>query len=167
MTSNYISGISGGGAPVIGGGVAVSGGGGGCSVNTLYTSVQQPFRLNQIEKFNVEVRGQRCDIVKDSDLYFKIVDTISGFIILADNDDIINHGNNFSRSLKQLLERELLVNVEIIKIDTFKSNSWNLSFEDELVVGVSLNIDQTYINNYRDVETQQLIKMALTSSSAI
>jgi len=115
----------------------------------------------------VRVQGENCTFEKDSNLYFKIVDLISWMIInVVDRnsgsyslENMLKNGS-FKLAIQKLLEKELLTSVTVGRVEIFKSADMGL-FQREFNICIMLNINQLCINNYADIETQQMIDRAI------
>ena len=159
--------------------ISVRGNGGiggiGYNPNTCTTSYglgvngNSPFQRDNTPNFEVVISGSSyCKIEKDSELYFKIIDAISGMILnILDQNNGMHHffnlenigtNKNFADAVQKLLCQELLTSVNVIKVETFKDYQ---SMNDLIKIGITLQIDQKYIDNYSDIETQQLIDLAM------
>jgi len=117
------------------------------------------------QNFEVMIAGKNCNIEKDTDLYFKILDTISGLLINAldsDNNisklEYLNNDKNFINYAEIALCQELHTLVKIDRVETWKDLN---TFNDLIKIGILVMLDQSYIDNYVDAEAEELIKLAI------
>ena len=120
----------------------------------------------ELTDFIVKLHPYQCTIDQDSELFHKISDTISWVVLKAMdnypsildewhmNDQLKKDPFAIFTGFKNVLEQELLTNVTHLKIQTWKDFK---TFNEKLHIGVSLQLDQHYIDNYEDIIAQQMI----------
>jgi hypothetical protein len=118
--------------------------------------------FNNSQNFEVIITGKNCRLEEGSNLYFKILDTISGMLINAlDGDhrpklEYMRHDKNFINYAEITLCAELHTLIKITSVETWKDDK-----TDIVKIGILVMIDQSYIDNYKDIEAAELIKLAI------
>ena len=114
--------------------------------------------------FEVLITSKNCKLEEGSDLYFKIIDIISGILINAlDGDnrlklEYLRHDKNFINYAEITLCAELRTTVKIYSVETWKDYK---DYNDLIKIGIIVILDQKYIDNYVDRESTELIKLAI------
>lgn len=123
-----------------------------------------------LTEYTIKLLPFHCVIDPESELYQKLMDTIDFFIfrVVQDQPDVLDRLSNeatamkipanLAKVIKELLERELLTNVLSMKLEVFRD--WQ-TYSEKLTIGIALNLDQHYIDNYIDIVSQQMIDQAL------
>jgi hypothetical protein len=119
-------------------------------------------------KFEIHLVGDKCTIKKDSDLYFLMLDSLSRMMIniLDGNANIdvdkfssLSHTSNshFIRAVEKNLAATLSTNIRVTRVETFRDFA---AFSNNVMIGISVLLDQGYIDNYVDHESEQMINFA-------
>jgi hypothetical protein len=113
--------------------------------------------LNDMSLYPIDVviKFDQCNVIEDSDLYFRIQDILSMILLHVHSKDTEEY---LRRLLKAELEKELLTNVDILDV-----KYW-LNLNLDYTVGILLRLDQSYIDNH---DNSNILKLALDCSQDI
>lgn len=122
----------------------------------------------------IAVLGKNCKLVEGTDLHFKIKDLISWLVINAMDKnhgslarggpllDNLKNDKNFFYAVENHLSKELMTIVKVIQVDAQKRHDFlNPLGAEEIMIGIALTLDQSYIDSYVDVDSERLIDEAL------
>lgn len=119
------------------------------------------------------VIGKNCKIIEGSDLHLKIKDLISWLVIDAvDNHkmtldssgtalDNLKNDKTFFHAIEEFLTGKLTTTIKIIQVQAFKQVDYLNSLNETILIGVTITLDQSYIDNYTDSYSEDLIDVAM------
>jgi len=117
---------------------------------------------NNSPDFEVLITGSNCKLEKDTNLYFKIIDIISGILINDTDNNLklenLNQDKSFISFVERTLSQELHTFVKLVNIQTCKDYD---TMKDLIKIGISVTLDQKFIDSYVDRESTELIKLAI------
>lgn len=114
-------------------------------------------------KIDIHIVGDKCNIQKDTDLYFIILDCISRMMISGIDSGInfsdvdLKNDRRFLTAAEKTLRETLLIPVKVTRVQSFRDYT---SLSSDIKIAIGLNLDQGYIDNYVDRETEQMIDFA-------
>ena len=118
--------------------------------------------FNNSPDFEVLIVGSYCKLEKDTNLYFKILDIISGILINATDNNLklenLNQDKSFISFVERTLSQELHTFVKLVNIQTWKDYN---TMKDLIKIGISITLDQKFIDSYVDRESTELINLAI------
>jgi len=108
-------------------------------------------------KFEIHLVGDKCTIKKDSDLYFLMLDSLSRMMINILDCNANTSNSHFISAVEKNLAATLSTNIRVTRVETFRDFT---AFSNNVKIGISVLLDQGYIDNYVDHESEQMIDFA-------
>ena len=110
--------------------------------------------------YELKVVGLHCNIDPDSNLHEKITNILDWMLMtwLGDFPTILTNFSElaFLDAAKPILEKDLCITIR-----NMKASTWLEPMQYKHIIGVALNIDQTVIDRYDEIYTENILASAI------